>query len=89
MKHTFGAALRYSIAETWREWSTAIIALLIIMAVAVGGVLTLNAVNAATQDNFTGRCLRDHPDAHVDVQVVYTGRTYYCLGPNGELWGVQ
>lgn len=86
MKHTLWNALRYSIAQTWREWGTAIIALLIIMAVAVGGVLTLNAVNAATQDDFTGRCLRDHPDAHVDVAA---RRTYYCLGPNGELWGVQ
>lgn len=66
------------------DYGSAIFVGLVAVAIAVGVVLGLNAIFPKGED-FTSSCLRDHPTAHV----VHTNRTYYCLGPNGELWAVQ
>lgn len=63
------------------------LAVLALVSLAVGLII---ATNKGGEADFRERCLAAHPGAHVDVS--YASRsypTYYCLGPNGELWSVQ
>jgi hypothetical protein len=66
-----------------------LVAIVAVIVVVVALTLGPNSRNAAVRNSFSEDCLSNHPDAHVNVFVTYSGRTYYCLGPNGEIWSVQ
>ena len=53
-------------------------------------IWAVTACEAAEEATFTEDCLRNHPGSHVETSSGYKGSTtYYCLGPEGEMWSVQ